>query len=394
MKKIILAFLSALLFLSACSSDNDDVTGNSGEQDIDVATIDSNYTYELPVVFHVLYQDESNQTQYIPYQRFANIINYVNRIYQGNIYGESENVNIKFVLATKDEDGKTLQHPGVDYVRYTGDYPIDPEEFMNDNSGDNVKYIWDPNSYINVMMYNFKQTSSDGITLGISHMPLSAPGHDIAGLEKSNYSKLTKKNLAYAYCSSINSLYAWTGNSANNGGYYESTKYQKMQNSGDYLTTGSYTIEPSDIIVTIAHELGHYLGLFHAFTERVNDSSSEPVDSCADTDFCTDTPSYNYFEYQEYLQYLALATTLGGRTLTADDVLRRVPCDSTAEEFESEDIMDYSYTLGFKITKEQKERMRNVLYYSPLIPGPKKDQASNTTRAAEGVVDLKLRTIK
>lgn len=58
--------------------------------------------------------------------------------------------------------------------------------------------------------------------------------------------------------------------------------------------------------------------------------------------------------------------------------------------------MDYSYTLGYKISAQQKARIRNVMYYSPLIPGPKKNGAN--TRAAgyeaEGKLDLKPIVIK
>ena len=53
-----------------------------------------------------------------------------------------------------------------------------------------------------------------------------------------------------------------------------------------------------DISVTIAHEMGHYLGLHHCFTENEN---GDMGDSCADTDFCEDTPSYNRIEYQDTL---------------------------------------------------------------------------------------------
>lgn len=371
-----------LALITACSSDDDD-TGNGGGTGTTTVTIDSAYTYELPVIFHVLYKDANDASQYIPYQRLDNILQYVNDIYEGVKFGESENVHIKFVLATKDESGNDLTHAGVEYVKYDGDYPIDPTSFMNDDSGGNVKYIWDPNSYINVMMYNFKQSGGSTEMLGISHMPYCVAGHEIAGLTKASTANISKKNLAFAYCSSINSLYAAQGNPNNNGGYYQSNRY-----TGESKRVGYETIEPRDIVVTIAHELGHYLGLYHAFTERKTDDGTEPADSCADTDYCTDTKSYNYYEYQEYLMYLAST----GGSITGDQVLTRHSCDSV--EYQSENIMDYSYTLGFQITKEQKERIRSVLYYSPLIPGPKKNRTNNSTRASDGIIDLKITTIK
>ena len=73
------------------------------------------------------------------------------------------------------------------------------------------------------------------------------------------------------------------------------------------------------------------------------------------------------------------------------ELLLRSSCDSV--KYNADNIMDYSICLGFKITPEQKARIRHVLYYSPLIPGPKKYR---TTRAATvaGPVDIKIKTIK
>lgn len=378
MKKTFTALVLALSFLAACSSDDEPTSPSTPAPEI-VDDVDSNYTYELPVIFHVLYSNASDPTQYIPYQRLANILEYVNKTYQGNVYGESENVRVRFVLATKDESGKTLRYPGVEYVRYTGEYPIDVMKFMSDNTGGNVKYIWEPNNYINVMMFHFKQDSDSEITLGISHMPYTHEGeHKLKGLETIAQAKLTKANLKYAYCSAINSMYA---NTKEGGGYYQSDRYTNT----DHHATELYS---NDIVVTVAHELGHYLGLLHAFTESKNGTGIEPVDSCGDTDYCTDTYSYNRHEYIEYVTGLSEE-----QAMYADNWLIRHSCDGIT--YTSANIMDYSLTLGWKISKEQKERIRNVLYYSPLIPGPK-ISTDKSTRAStvEGPMDLKITTIK
>lgn len=378
MKKIMLALAFALPLLVGCGSDNDDETTSTTKRET-VESIDSDYTYELPVIFHVLYSDQSDATQYIPYQRLGNILEYVNQIYQGGIYGESENTHVKFVLATKDESGNTLRHPGVEYVHYTGEYPIDVSDFMSDNTGGNVKYIWDPNNYINVMMFNFKQNSTTETTLGISHMPYTPQGsHAVEGLEAVSQSYISKSNLRFAYCSAINSLYA---NQSEDGGYYQSDRYTNADHKAK-------TLNSADIVVTVAHELGHYLGLYHAFTESKASGNVEPVDSCGDTDYCVDTYSYNRMEYTEYLERLSAADLRNANLL-----LKRHSCDGV--EFTSENIMDYSLTLGFKISKEQKQRIRNVLYYSPLMPGPKLDTSSSTRAAeAEKPIDLKITTIR
>lgn len=381
MKKIFLPFLLLVCLFASCGGDDgvDNTPTKNGTTDF-VENIDTDYTYELPVIFHVLYKNANSQSQYIPYQRLANILEYVNNIYAGGIYGESENVHVKFVLAKTDENGKTLRYPGVEYVQYTGDYPIDPNNFMNDNTGNNVKYIWDPNRYINVMMYNFKQDNDDEVTLGISHMPYTVKGnHELEGLTEITQDHLTKQNLKYAYCSSINSLYA---NQASDGGYYQSSRYTNPHSA----VTTYYS---ADIVVTLAHELGHYLGLYHAFTESRNSSEVNPVDSCGDTDYCSDTYSYNRSEYIEYEKYLYSQLTQP----TLDQLLQRTACDGT--RYEADNIMDYSWTLGFKITKEQKARIRNVLNYSPLIPGPKLSPTRATRAEADDrPLDLKITTIK
>lgn len=383
MKNILfVAILSVVLFAS-CSSDDDldDATSSLRQT---VEHLDSNYNYELPVIFHVLYKDQSDPNQFIPYQRLVDILKYVNNIYEGNIYGESENLHLKFVLATKDENGNTLSTPGVEYVKYTGSYPIDPSSFMNDNTGKNVKYIWEPNNYINVMMYNFKQDSDDEITLGISDMPYTVKGsHQLNGLETAS-ENLTKKNLKYAYCSSINSLFANTYTDSNgNTGYYQSSRYTDPGNKRPIYYS-------ADIVVTLAHELGHYLGLFHTFSEvKSNGSTSyESVDTCADTDYCTDTYSYNRNDYLSYEKYLNVQYT----TPSLELLIQRKSCDGIS--FEAYNIMDYTWTLGYQITAQQKARIRNVLNYSPLIPGPKLDGGTRAIEISDKPLNLKITTIK
>lgn len=375
-KHIVLWLLFALcLGLTACGGDDGLVSTDKSSLVTDTIEIDSNYEYQLPVIFHVLYKNQSDASQYIPAARLKNLLQYVNEIYQGGIYGESENLHLKFVLAEKDEKGKKLGTPGVEYVKYDGDYPIDVNAFMSDNTGANVKYIWDPNQYINVMMFNFKSSSSKEITLGISHMPHTVDNR-VEGLDNVNTQYIAKSKLPYPLCSSINSTYAAQ---ASNGSYFESDRYTDDNHV-------AHTLSTADVVVTMAHELGHYLGLYHAFTEKEKDGSYQPVDSCGDTDYCKDTPSYNRIEYNNYLETL---TINGSDPNMTRKMLSRSSCDG--KTFESDNIMDYSLTMGFQITADQKKRIRNVLYYSPLIPGPKKNNINTRTRATDDSHPLDLR---
>ena len=356
-KHIVLWLLFALcLGLTACGGDDGLVSTDKSSLVTDTTEIDSNYEYQLPVIFHVLYKNQSDASQYIPAARLKNLLQYVNEIYQGGIYGESENLHLKFVLAEKDENGKKLGTPGVEYVKYDGDYPIDVNAFMSDNTGANVKYIWDPNQYINVLMYNFKSSSANEVTLGISHMPHTVDNR-VEGLDNVKTQYIAKSQLKYPLCSSINSIYAAQ---TSNGGYFQSNRYTDANHATQNLST-------ADVVVTMAHELGHYLGLYHAFTEEEKNGSYQPVDSCGDTDYCKDTPSYNRIEYNNYLETL---TINGSDPNMTRKMLSRSSCDG--KTFESDNIMDYSLTMGFQITADQKKRIRNVLYYSPSFRGPRK----------------------
>lgn len=369
-----LGWLLILLCLaqSSCkSSEDDEITTTVEDQDEDATTqtINNSYVYKLPVIFHVLYSEANNETQYVSATRLKIILSRINELYQGNVYGESENINVKFELAKYDEKGNKLATPGVEYVKWTGEYPIDATEFMSDQTGKNVKYIWDPNEYINVMMFNFKSPDdSSSELLGISNMPLTVKGDSsLSGLEEINISSIKKSQLQYAYCSSINSKYI---NS-------ESTRYTNKGKS-------SYQYQSTDINVTLAHELGHYLGLHHVFAETKKQNGYDYAETCFDSDYCKDTPSYNRKEYNDYLYYY-LSQHSTGSSIDINDLTKRTNCDG--ETFESANILDYAVGLGYKISADQKYRIRHVLYNSPLIPGPKVSQG---TRSASTDKELNL----
>lgn len=382
MKKLVFPLLILLCaMLAACGSDDDlnsDGTKTSAvDQDDDntAQTINDSYVYQLPVIFHVLYTDESETKQKLPASRFASLIDYVNEIYQGGIYGKSQNIGVKFLKASHDESGKKLSTPGVEYVKWDGTFPIDEYKFMNDNTGKYTSYLWDPNEYINVMVYPFSSSADNSITLGISHLPFTITGDSaLEGLNTTALHHISKSQLKFPYCSSINSTYV---GQSDQGGYFQSDRYTNPDHHTGYIS-------PADVVVTLAHELGHYLGLHHDFTESDSASDAVVADSCADTDYCKDTPSYNRKEYLDYLSYLQQTRD----TTYANDVIYRYNCDG--EKFEADNIMDYFYTMGFQITADQRTRIRHVLYYSPLIPGPKKNGA-NTRAAADGnqVIDLR-----
>ena len=301
------------------------------------------YHYELPVIFHVLYKDKNDPLQYVSQSRLSNILNTVNNLYKN---------------ATKSPNNEVRPAPGVEYKEWPDNYPIDCEVFMNDNSGKYVDYLWDPNQYINIMIYNFaSDPNSNSTILGISHLPFSTINNNfLEGLNSTQYTHLEKNNLKFPYCVSINSLFI-------------------NEQSGIYYSN-------ADVRVTLAHELGHYLGLRHVFSEE---ESGGLLDECKDTDYCKDTPSYNKIEYDNWLNELP------GTSYELEYLCQRNNCQDI--KFISKNIMDYSYSYSNQFTQNQRERIRHVLSYSPLIPGPKKGDI-DTRALNEGPLDLPIRTIK
>lgn len=310
------------------------------------------YHYKLPVIFHVLYHDKNNDEQYVKVGRLPEILERVNELYR-NAGTNSANMNLEFVLATEDPNGKTLSEPGVERIEWKT-AAIDINDFMFSNNGTYNYLIWEPNDYINIMVYQF----TDNDVMGVSHFPYSPTANPLPGTETdSRY--LTGSNLKYAYCVSINNSYI----------YEKTTTAIPNQN---------------DMAITLAHELGHYLGLYHVFSEATENG----VDVCEDTDYCTDTYTYNRKAYEAWLG------TLSGQSgsIYFNELAQRHDCVQNID-FTSRNIMDYAYSYLNEFTAQQKSRIRHILTYSPLIPGPKKGFAS--TRAIhDGPLDLPIRVMK
>lgn len=310
------------------------------------------YTYDLPVIFHVLYVSESDPEQHTRAERLHEILAGARNLYLNNHSGID--MGVTFNLATTDPDGKKLSIPGVEYIKWDGDYPIGPYDFMYDESGRYVKYLWDPNRYINVMIYNFaggEENEYDDTIAGISHLPLSYTGSYLEGLPKVNYQTLTLDNLGFPYCVSINSLYIDD-------------------------TPSAQPFDPNEASITLAHEFGHYLGLHHAFSENEEGG-------CEDTDYCADTPSYDRYDYVSYIFHLY---ETGSPLFVFENTVKRTSCDGST--FVSRNIMDYYISYSDSFTHDQRARVRHVLMYSPLIPGPKLTVDDSKSRAAESRLKL------
>ena len=285
--------------------------------------------YQLPVIFHVLYQNENDINQYIKEDHLKDVLVRANHFYQSEKCGID--INLEFVLATKDKNGTTLPEPGVERVPFN-ELAIDCEKFMRDNTGKYTSLLWEPNEYINIMVYPF----TDSQILGISTFPYSLKNFFLEGTQQVSASWITLENLSFPYCISINSSYI----------YEQSTDERINQN---------------DAAITLAHELGHY------------------------TDYCKDTPSYNRSEYEQWLNNLDKQNKY-----QLKDLAKRYSCEKG--EYEAHNIMDYAYCFYNEITLEQRKRIRHILNYSPLIPGPKESRID--TRGVQGRLNLPICIMK
>ena len=357
--------VAALVLLAACGKD--ELRTSLGPDPIDPTVVSI-----LPVVFHVFYADENDATQKVPANRLRQVLNNVNELYRGT-YSGAESTNIAFTLASTADAGKRLDAPGVEYIKLgKNEYPIDPYVLMNDKTGKFKQYMWDPNKYINVYVYHFKQPKENATTLGVSHMAVSSKGnHELEGLVVANSNYLTLENLTTPFCVSVNSKYV----------NEESNRYK------DWPNLRFLRITSADFNVTLAHELGHYLGLFHVFGEE----KGEYIDGFKDTDYCKDTPTYNKVAYDKFLaEYLQ---THNAQTADLNELLKRTGSDG--KTFNSNNIMDYAISLGHTFTQDQTKRMRHVLNYSLLIPrSGSRSRSVDAHDRPKGVVDVKFRVIE
>lgn len=293
--------------------------------------------YKLPVIFHVLYHTSTDASQNVTQAQISKIMSAVNTLYSNN------NMNLEFDLATTDPNGNTLSEAGIDR-QYISTDSLECDKFMNGELADNSKYVgmlWNLNKYINVFLYEFKTDNSGYVTMGITHLPYVSSTNKLTGLNVGDY--YLTHNWEYPHCASINSSFIY-----------------------EYDPTSQY-YNPYDVSVTIAHELGHYLGLFHVFTE-VGETQ------CSGDDYCTDTPNYDRTTYEKWLvNYIQTH-----KDITLSDLLPRTNCE-TGATFNGDNIMDYEYCKSNAFTTNQRERVRFILNYGLFIPGTKFNASTVTS---------------
>ena len=290
----------------------------------------------LPVVFHVLYEDATDAQQNPAQSVFVRHINRLNAFYAATLFGggASVAVNVSFKLAATDPQGNKMAEPGIHRVSYAGAGSMDPVAFMDSKHPEgsaNAGIFWDPNQYVNIWVFGFKSSQEEadaGATVtGITHLPFAASRYPLDGLV------LDEKDVYQDYLPTY-----MHGMTLNNRFFSEEE--------------GAFTLW---------HEMGHYLGLFHAFADGQGDLCAD-VDDYGD-DYCSDTPKYSRPEY------MVLFNELNKPETTEEEWKQleyRTSCSGV--RFRSTNVMDYYLGDRTSVTADQRDRIDFVLNHSPLIP--------------------------
>lgn len=293
-----------------------------------------NHHYKLPVIFHVLYYKDTDEKQYVREGHMGKLLDLVNKLYDNC----GVNIPIDFVPVTHTPEGELLPEPGVHRVK-TKRSTYDPSMIMSGKTKEISEMMWDPSRYINVFVTKFTEIA----IAGISQFPILPEPYELAGMSQAKKGSNINAN-PYPQCVCINNEYI-----------YELPKSDNAYEMGD----------PS---VTIAHELGHFLGLKHAFNQTDNGQTNWNED----TDHCTDTEPYNKFAYDQQLQqYLNTYGIITSKTSEAYGTYVMRIHSSTNKKFRSTNIMDYAVSDANRFTAQQNDRVRYVLHHGLYRPGPK-----------------------
>ena len=137
-------------------------------------------------------------------------------------------------------------------------------------------------------------------------------------------------------------------------------------------------------VLILTHELGHFLGLYHAFNQLNNGNTN----TSQDTDYCTDTPPYNKYQYDIRLtNYLTFNPAITSKSSEAYQTYVMRTNSQTGEEFRSTNIMDYAISDANSFSEQQKERVRYILQHALFMPGPK-DYTGTDFTATKGASDF------
>lgn len=271
----------------------------------------------VDVIFHVLYNDPKdvkyNVRSEVLYEgiAYANMVlrNQINPLLGADSY-------LEFSLATHSPSGEKLAEPGISRVMLAKEPIYNVDDFMESEVVSSDTF-WDVHQYVNVWVFAF----TDYNVAGVSYLPFVPSTNPLEGL--------------------------------NSGDYY--ITYPVTNHFGMCINNRVFT--NSGNTPTIGHELCHYFGLLHVF--------SEGSSGCTDSDFCSDTPTYDRAAYERNVD---------------KNGYYRTSC--SGQVFTSHNLMDYYITYSDIITPQQVSRIDHVLTYGVLNP------RYGTARSKPSYVDI------
>jgi len=253
----------------------------------------------IPVVFHVIHQGGSGN---IPNQSIYDAINLLNSAYRNLApYGPNSgtDINIEFCLANVDPNG--IPSTGINRVMSPlADHNSDTEEIL-------LKDLsrWNPYLYMNI--WTVPSINNDSIA-GYSYLS-SAHGFNVDGI----------------------------------------------------VLDAEYISNNNDNIVVLAHEVGHYLNLYHTFEQGCTNS-----DCLVEGDRVCDTPPDNsVFE-------APTCTSVNSCSTDADASNPENPFINDVND-QTQNFLDYSFfNCMYRFTDGQRTRMRTALLNtrSSLLQSP------------------------
>lgn len=314
----------------------------------------------LPVIFHVLYEDPNDLEQNIRGATIRERMKHLNWFYAADLFNNaamgidaSVAVNVKFVLATHDPEGNKLDEAGIDRVYYAGSADMDPDHFIDPRrrlEATDRAILWPPDRYINIWIYGFRSDpQSNSEATGVAYLPFCTPERTLPLLS------------------------VW-------GPEYDEIPEIPSYMHGISLNSRYFDLDPKGLpdegLFTICHEMGHYLGLLHAFEEGPEAADPDPADHATD-DGCRDTPKYNRSLYEEWL-----AAFSPKNSEEAFEAWYRDGCGGG--RYLSVNVMDYYYGYRTNLTVHQKNRIEYVMKYSPWIPRSVRKSVSRVPGAPAG----------
>jgi zinc-dependent metalloproteinase lipoprotein len=277
-------------------------------------------TYKIPVVFHIMYQEgEAIGTgSNISYEQILSQLTVLNEDFNrknpdttqttSNFKSVAVSANIEFRMVINDPQGKKLPEMGVDRQKISKRI-WDLNEFNRELAPNT---IWNPNQYLNIWVIDSLTVDGSGY-VGYGQFP-DIDAADLAGIPSS-----IKLPSANAMTDGV------VMDHGNTGAF---RIIQTPQLARSRLNQGR----------TLTHEIGHFLGVRHIFSDN----------GICEDDFCGDTPIQ------------ASSTRL---FTPCDLVIGRVSCGNTVMV---QNFMDYSHDICMNIfTKDQVARMRTILEKSP-----------------------------